>query len=97
MTSSRWRVNFRGGQPVEVTLRGERKPAIATLTEDPYEVARTYRGMIGRLGLKQAQRRLGIRINVDRVPTEDELADMVRRSGLSIVRLNIDSESAPQP
>jgi hypothetical protein len=94
LTNSAWRVNFRNGRALEVTLRGERRPADATLIEDPATVAATYRTMIEQLGLKAAQRRLGIRINVDRVPTEVELADMVRRSGLSIVEVRIDARPA---
>jgi hypothetical protein len=90
LTNSGWRVNFRGGAPVTVLFRGQQRQAHATLVEDPDEVAAVYHDMITELGLKQAQRRLGIRINVDRAPTKEELADAIRRSGLSIVRLDLD-------
>lgn len=90
LTNSGWRVNFRGGAPVELVLRGEHRRAHATLVEDPDTVAAVYQDMIAALGVKQAQRRLGIRVNVDRAPTREELVDAIQRSGLSIVRLDLD-------
>jgi hypothetical protein len=96
LTNSGWRVNFRGGRDAEVTLRGRRRPVHATLVEDPETVARVYRDLIAELGPQAAQRRLGLRINVDRVPTEEELAEAVRHSGLSIVELHFrDHAGAP--
>lgn len=84
LTSSGWRKNFRGGAPVTLR-RGGTDPLTANLTEDPEQVADTYVALIGRFGHDKAARRLGIRINVDRAPTHDELADAARRSGLSVV------------
>ena len=72
LTNSGWRVNFRGGRELEVTLRGQRRPAYAAVIEEPRKVASTYRSMIEKLGIQAAQRRLGIRINVERIPTEEE-------------------------
>lgn len=88
-TSSPWRVNLRGGADVTVLLRGRRRPARATLVEDPDQVARAYATVIDRLGWQAAQRRLGIRIRVGRAPTHAELVDAVRRAGLSLVRLDL--------
>lgn len=85
LTSSGWRANFRGGNDVELTFEGRRRAARAELLEEPAEVAAIYREIIEQIGHEKAGRRLGIRINVDRVPTLDELADAVRRSGLSVV------------
>ena len=89
LTNSGWRVNFRGGADIEVTHRGRRHRARAELVEDPDVVAGVYEQLIRTLGVEQAQRRLGIKINVDRVPTREELADAVASSGLSIVRLHL--------
>ena len=89
LTNSGWRVNFRGGADIQVTLQGRRRPARATLVEDPDTVAAAYQGVIDRLGWQAAQRRLGIRINVGRPPTRDELVEAVGESGLSIVRLDL--------
>ena len=85
LTSSGWRKNFRGGAPVTLRRGGTDLALTATLTEDPEQVADTYAALIGRFGHDKAARRLGIRINVDRAPTHDELADAARRSGLSVV------------
>lgn len=85
LTSSGWRKNFRGGAPVVLRRGGTDLALTATLTEDPDQVADTYAALIGRFGHDQAGRRLGIRINLDRAPTHDELADAARRSGLSVV------------
>lgn len=85
LTSSGWRYNFTGGRAIEVTLRGERRPAFAVLTAEPREVATVYERLILELGTKQARRRLGLRFNVDRAPTLSELQDAIERSGLSIV------------
>lgn len=91
LTSSAWRVNLRGGPtPVELTLSGRRCPATAVLHEDPVVVAGFYRQLIDQLGLAQAGRRLGIRINVGRVPTDDELVDASRREHLGVVHLRLD-------
>jgi hypothetical protein len=87
LTNSGWRHNFRGGTDIEVTLRGRRRPALATLIEEPDTVVRAYMGVIHQLGWRAAQRRLGIRVNVGRTPTPEELVEAVRAAGLSIVRL----------
>ncbi|MBA2714972.1 MAG: nitroreductase family deazaflavin-dependent oxidoreductase [Rubrobacteraceae bacterium] len=93
LTNSGWRVNFRGGAPVEVTLEGERRRGRADLVENPEEVARVYTNLIEEYGYEKAGRRLGIRINVGRPPAHEELLDLVRRSGLSLVTIDLDATS----
>lgn len=88
LTNSGWRANFRGGADAEVTLEGRRRPVRAMLDEDPDAVAAVYGALIDELGVKRANR-LGIRINVDRAPTQPELAAAVRASGLSVLRLTL--------
>lgn len=87
LTNSVWRLNLRAASEVEITLRGERRPATARLVEDPDEVAEVYRALIAATDPRKAGRRMGIRINVGRVPTLDELAEAARREGLSLVYL----------
>jgi hypothetical protein len=87
LTNSGWRHNFAGGADIEVTLRGCRQPARAVLVDDPVTVAEVYARLIDELGLKRAGQRLGLRINLDRAPTREELEDAVSRSGLSIVQI----------
>lgn len=90
LTSSRWRLNLRGGPtPVEVTLFGRRLPGTAVLEEEPGAVARVYRRLIDEIGTDAASRRLGIRVTVDRAPTEAELAEASRREHLSVLYLDV--------
>ncbi|MBW8485853.1 hypothetical protein [Actinomadura parmotrematis] len=85
-TSSPWRANLRGGADVEAVLDGRAVPMRAELIEDPAEVADLYRRRFAEVGVKGAGR-LGVKLNVDREPTPEELADAARTSGLSAVRL----------
>lgn len=86
-TNSGWRHNFAGGQNIEITLRGVRQPAQAVLCDDVDEIAEIYQRLIKDLGINRAARRLGLKFNVTRAPTLDELQSGIRRSGLSIVRV----------
>lgn len=87
-TNSGWRHNFAGGRAIEVTYRGRRQPARAVLVDDPDEVAAVFLRRIQELGLPAARRRLGIRINVGRLPTAQEVREVMETSGLSMIRLN---------
>lgn len=86
-TDGRWRHNFAGGVDVEVTHHGRRRPMRATLHPDPDEVAAVYERLITEHGVPWARRHLGVRVNVDRAPTREELRELARSTGLSIVRL----------
>lgn len=92
LTNSGWRVNFRGGHPVAVRLRGQWRTGTATLREDPHDVAGTYERLIDEVGWQHAGRQLGIRINVERTPTHDELVAAVHRHGLSILEFDLDQD-----
>jgi hypothetical protein len=86
-TNSGWRLNFRGGHPVELVRGNSRRASIGNLEEDPDRVANVFARRIDELGYEHAARRLGIRINVQRSPTHDELVEFVRTSGMSILQL----------
>ena len=89
LTSSRWRVNLRDRPDVEVTLHGVRRPARAELVEDVDAVADVYAALIEEVGPRQASRRLGVRVNLDRVPTHAELVEAARRDHLALVLLDV--------
>ena len=89
LTSPGWRVNLRGRSEVEVTLRGRRSRAVAELVEDVDAVARVYQALIRERGYAKAGRRMGIRINLDRVPTHEELVEAARRESLSLIYLQV--------
>ena len=86
-SASRWRFNLRGGAPVEVMLGGIRRAGRAELVEDPDEVALVYEALLKRVGLKGAQR-VGLRVNVDRKPTRDELKAAL--AGHGAIRVMLD-------
>ena len=94
LTNSGRRVNLRGRRDVEVTFLGRRLPARADIVEDADAVAEVYAALIAEGGRAGAARRLGVRVNVDRDPTREELADLARRAGLSAVYLQV-SEPVP--
>ena len=50
-------------------------------------MAVSYQAMIGRIGWKQAQRRLGISLPGRRAPTALELNDAAREYGWSVITL----------
>lgn len=89
LSSSPWRVNFRGGRDIAVTFHGQRRSARASLTEDPDAMALLYRQLIDEGGLEDAGRQLGLRINVDRPPTHEELRAMIERSGLAAIWIDL--------
>ena len=89
LTNSPWRVNLRDRREAEVTLLGRRRRVHSDLVEDPDLVAEVYRGLIEQVGHERAGRRMGIRINVDRVPTREELVEAARRDRLSLVYLTL--------
>jgi len=93
LTTSPWRLNLRGGVvEVEATIEGERRRGRAEIEEDPEEVAHVYANFIGEYGYEQAGRRLGIKINVNRMPTHEELVDAIERSGLSVITIDLEGE-----
>ena len=87
ITVARWRVNLRGGADVEVTRHGCLRPMHGLLDEDPASVAVSYQAMIDRIGLKKAQRQLGISLPGGRAPTALELKDAAREYGWSVITL----------
>ena len=86
-TGSRWRINLRGGAPVEVTIGGILKAGHAELVEDHDGVAHFYEELLDRIGIENAQR-VGLRVNVDRKPTREELKAALVDHGAIRVRLD---------
>ena len=91
-TNSGWRHNFGTPADVVVTVHGVKMTARAETMSDPSSVARVYADLIEEMGIEDASRQLGIKVNVSRTPTFDELRDMAERSNLSIVWVDIASQ-----
>jgi hypothetical protein len=92
ITSRRgWKANFAGGLGCEAVLDGRWTQAKGTLVDDVDETADIFGELIERFGWQHAPRRLGLKVNVGRQPTHDELVDAVRRIKLGIITLELTS------
>lgn len=91
LTNAGWRVNFRDGHPMALLWRGDVHGGTGVLREEPEHVAGVYRDLIEATGWEEAGRQMGIRINVDRTPTHEELVDVVGREGLAVLELHLDA------
>ena len=87
LTDARWRNNFRGGADVEVTLDGHITQMRGQLLDHPETVAPIYADIVGQLGVKRAQRMIGIKIHTSATPTTEALAEAARRYHMSAIRL----------
>jgi hypothetical protein len=74
-TDATWAANFRGGRAVTVTRRGHHHRGEARLSEDPRETAAALRAVLRQL---PSPRRLGLAIDPQHQPTDDELAALRR-------------------
>jgi hypothetical protein len=87
LTDARWRLNFREGADVEVTLDGHVTKMRGQLLDDPAVAAPVYVRSIDHYGVKKAQRMLGLKIHTETTPTTEELAEAVRRYHLVAIQL----------
>ena len=81
-----WRGNLRGGAQVGLILDGRKRTGYADLEEDPDRVAQAYKTRLDRLGVGNA-RQLGLKVNVGRSPTADEIKPVVAERAIATVRL----------
>ena len=86
-TDSNWWRNLRGGQPVRIHLRSERRRAVAELTEDTETVAQYLRRYIERNGTENTGV-VGVRIEKCHTPTLDELRQAAET--IVVVRVYLD-------
>ena len=81
-----WRENLRGGAPVGVVLDGRTHAGYAELEEDPDQVAGGYKALLDELG--RAPREVGLKVNLSRSPTVEELKPAL--TGRRLVRVRLD-------
>ena len=82
-----WRLNFRGGAPVEVLYDGKTTTMRGELIEDPSTVAELSRRCAENYGVKGAQRMMGLAFRDQRIPTTEEFAAAVTANHLGAIRL----------
>jgi hypothetical protein len=87
VTQRIWRANLRGGADIEVTYSGRRQTMHADLDEYPTPVAATLHRAIERIGWQGAQRHLGLRIHVGRMPSRAELEAAARQYHMAALML----------
>jgi hypothetical protein len=83
-----WRENLRGGAPVGLVLDGRTYAGYAELEQDPDQVARGFRALLDELGRKP--REIGLKVNLARVPTVEELKPALTERRLVRIRLDDD-------
>ena len=87
LTASGWKRNLRGGADVELIHDGRTIPMRAELVEDADEVASIYERLLRQLGVEGMKaQRIGLEVEVDRIPTSAEIATAVRGKR-AVVRL----------
>lgn len=84
-----WRHNLRGGATFRVTVDGREHEVHAELEEQPDRVAQVYKTMLDQLGPKRA-RDLGLKVNVDRMLTVEEIEPVVAGRAIATIRLQPD-------
>ena len=89
LTDARWRNNFRDGAAVEVTLDGHVTRMRGQLVDDPEAAGSLYARAIDHLGVKRAQRMLGIKIRTPEAPPAEALAEAARRYHLSAIQFTV--------
>jgi hypothetical protein len=82
-----WRRNLRGGAAVRVVLDGRERAGEARLEEDPDRVAQAYKQRLDELGPSNA-RMLGLKLNVNRPVTSEEIKPVVAGRAIATIRLS---------
>jgi hypothetical protein len=89
LTKRKWRLNFRGGADARARLDGRWQPVHGLLVEDADTIARAYQEGIERFGRSNTRNTIGIKINVDRDPTLDELREYVSAYGWYLIQFDV--------
>ena len=88
LTPAGWRLNFTGGADADVTFAGRTTPMHGVLVEDEASVAADLPGPDHRARPARAARQIGLKFPAGRLPTFDEVTELVRREHFGVVRLS---------
>jgi deazaflavin-dependent oxidoreductase (nitroreductase family) len=78
-----WRHNLRGGGDVRVRVDGRERAAHVTVEEDPVRAAEVFKGSLDRAGARS----VGVKVNVDRSPTSDEIRPVLAHRVVAYLKL----------
>jgi hypothetical protein len=84
--SGGWRHNLIDGAPVAVVVDGRARTGLIEVVRDADEVARTFKMLSDRYGPKKASL-IGLKINVSRSPTVEEVRSAVSHRWIARIRL----------
>lgn len=79
-----WRHNLRGGGDVRVTLDGRERAAHVTPEGDSVRAAEVFKGLLDRAG----PRDVGVKVNVDRSPTPEEIKPVLAHRVIAYLKLD---------
>ena len=82
-----WKANLRGGADVRVTIEGRERAGRAELDEDPDRTTEVYKRLLAQLGRRKASV-LGLKVNVDREPTHEEMKAAVGNRAIARISLS---------
>lgn len=88
--SGSWRYNL--ASPVRLTVAGREHVGYAEVVDDPDQVAQTFKMLYDRYGSSSASL-LGLKVNVSRAPTADEIRPAVADRWIARIRLAQGNES----
>ena len=84
--SGSWRRNLVDGAAVSVIVDGRARAGVIRVVKDPDDVARAFKLLCDRYGPKKASL-IGLKVNLSRLPTVEELAPAVSRRWVARIRL----------
>jgi deazaflavin-dependent oxidoreductase (nitroreductase family) len=79
-----WRHNLQTGAEVRVTLDGRERTARVTPVQDPEQAAEVFAGLLAR----SSARDVGVKVNVDRSPTPDEIKPVLTHRVIAYLTLS---------
>jgi deazaflavin-dependent oxidoreductase (nitroreductase family) len=78
-----WRYNLQGGGDVRVVVDGGQRTAHVMVEDDPVRATEVFKGLIERAGA----RAVGVKVNVDRQPTPEEIAPVLAHRVIAYLKL----------
>jgi deazaflavin-dependent oxidoreductase (nitroreductase family) len=78
-----WRHNLRSGTEARVTVEGQERTAHVTVEEDPVRATEVFKGLLEHSN----ERAVGVKVNVKRSPTFDEIKPVLAHRVIAYLKL----------